>query len=206
MKEKKMEVPLDAFDDIYSELTKNPLAVNRYRKHSGEGRSQAFGVVGRRCLPPDYSRQCWLRPKLYKHLLDFADKYVDISFNAITVNQNYKSIPHRDKHNIGNSYLISFGNFTGGNLTIHESDLSGSHDIKHKPVVTDFSKVLHSVEDWSGNRFSLVFYQYHLPNKPVNLPAPSVRYEDGIYKFYRGDEYIDKKVGLPHPLKKSQKN
>lgn len=201
-----MNIPESALHEILCDLEVRPIPVNRYRKSVGEGRTQAFGVVGRRNLAPDYSRLCWHRPKLYKHLLDFADKYVDISYNSITVNQNYKSIPHRDKHNIGNSYIIAFGDYSGGDLKIHEGDLSGNHDIKYKPIIADFSKMLHSTEDWSGNRYSLVFYQYHLPNKPVNLPPPSVRYEDGTFKFYRGEEYIDKKIGLPHNLKGRKKN
>lgn len=196
-----MEIPESAFSEIVKELTTRPLAINKYRKSVGEGQSQAFGVVGRRNLAPDYSRLCWTRPKLYMHLLDFADKYVDISYNAITVNQNYKSNPHRDKHNIGDSYLVSFGDFTNGNLLIHEGDLSGNHDIRHKPIVADFSKLLHSTDDWSGIRFSLVFYQYALKNKPVYLPKPSVKLEDNKYKFYRGDEYIDPKIGIWHNLK-----
>tara|TARA_R110000868_G_scaffold54753_3_gene170836 strand:+ start:127 stop:744 length:618 start_codon:yes stop_codon:yes gene_type:complete len=201
-----MNLTADSFKDILDELESRPLPINRFRKHVGDGRSQTFGVVHRRNLHPDYSRLCWLRPKLYKHLLDFADKYVDISYNAITVNQNYKSMPHYDKHNNGNSYLVAFGDFTDGTLKIHESDLSGNHDIKYNPIKADFSKLLHSTNDWSGNRYSLVFYQFDLPNRPVNLPLPSVRLEDDIYKFYRGEEYIDKKVGLPHNLKGRKKS
>ncbi len=200
-----MNLTAEDFKDILQELESRPLPINRYRKHVGDGRSQTFGVVHRRNLLPDYSRLCWLRPKLYKHLLDFADKYVNIPYNAITVNQNYKSMPHKDHHNINNSYLIAFGDYINGNLAIHEGDLSGNHDIKYNPIITDFSKVLHSTEDWSGNRYSLVFYQFHLPNRPVSLPPPSIRIEDGIYKFYRGEEYIDKKIGLWHNLRGRKK-
>lgn len=198
-------VPPSAFDEIVKELEHRPLSVNKYRVKTGEGRSQAFGIVGRRNLLPDYSRLCWKRPKLYKHLLDFADKYVDISYNAITLNQNYKTLPHYDKHNIGDSYLIAFGDYTNGNLIIHEGDLSGNHNIQYKPVKADFSKILHSTESFEGNRYSLVFYQYYLPNKPVNLPSPSVRIEDNEYRFYRGEEWIKKNEGLPHNLKRKNK-
>ena len=196
-----VEIPSTAFDEIIQELESRPLSVNRYRVKSGEGRSQAFLVVGRRNLPPDYSRLCWTRPKLLKHLLDFADKYVDISYNAITVNQNYKTLPHYDRHNIGDSYLVGFGDYTGGDLIIHGSDLSGNHNVRHKPIVANMSKLLHSTDSFEGNRYSLVFYQYHLSNKPINLPKPSVRFEEEEYRFYRGDEWIKKNVGLPHNLK-----
>lgn len=201
-----MVLTTDDFKDILEELERRPLPLNKYRKRVGDGRSQTFGVVHRRNLAPDYSRLCWLRPKLYKHLLDFADKHVNIPYNAITVNQNYKSQPHYDKHNLGNSFLVGFGDYTNGELKIYESDLSGEHNIRYNPIIADFSKLLHSTNDWTGNRYSLVFYQFHLPNKPVILPSPSVKLEDNTYKFYRGDEYIDRKIGLPHNLKGRKKS
>lgn len=46
-----------------------------------------FGVVSRRTLPPDYSRMNWLRPKLYKLLMDFGAT-LNISYNAIAVVPN----------------------------------------------------------------------------------------------------------------------
>jgi hypothetical protein len=194
-----MEIPEEAFTEIISELERQPLEINKYRNKSGIGRSQAFGVVNKRCIPPDYSRQCWLRPVLYKYLLDFGDKYVkDISWNAITVNQGYKALPHRDKQNGGESFLVAFGDFSGGCLRIHEGDLSGVHDIRYKPIQTDFSKVLHSVDDFEGNRYSLVYYRYNL--RGVELPPPSVRFvPDYGFQFFRGNEPITIKYGLPHP-------
>jgi hypothetical protein len=74
-----------------------------------------------------------------------------------TKNQNYKAEAHRDKGNIGESFLVAFGDFTGGELEIHEGPLKGLHDVR-TPMVTDFRKVLHSVKDFVGTRYSLVFY------------------------------------------------
>jgi hypothetical protein len=184
------------------ELTAKPLTVNRYRNVAGEGRTQSFGVVGRRCLKPDYSRQNWFRPYLFKLLQDFADQYVDISWNAVTVNQNYRAGPHYDKHNVGDSFLVAFGEYTHGELEIHEGEYLGLHNVRHKPIKMDFSKVLHSVKNFEGNRFSLVFYWYDL--RGATLPPCSVREENGKWEFYRGEERIDKKTGLPHPLRKSR--
>lgn len=189
------------FDDIISDLERQPLQRNEYRDKAGAGRSQAFGVVGRRSLGPDYSRQCWLRPKLYHLLLDFGQKFVKIPFNAITVNQNYAAAKHRDKNNRGDSFLVGFGPYKGGDLKIYEGDLSGNHDIRYRPLVLDFSKVYHAVEPFQGDRYSLVYYWFQ-NSRSVPLPPPSVRLEGGLYKFYRGEEYISKKIGLPHPLRK----
>lgn len=190
---------------IYIELRRRKLGVNRFRKRTGEGISQTFGLVGRRCLPVDYSRLCWTRPYLYKLLLEFGKKYVDIPWNAITVNDNYKAGPHYDKNNVGESYLIAFGDYEGGELKIHEGELEGYWDVKEKPLVADFSKMLHSVEPWHGERFSLVFYSVSLEHKgcTLEIPPPSVRLVDGKFRFFRGEEMIEK--GLPHPLRGKKK-
>lgn len=192
------EIPREAFQEIIKELERQPIATNNYRVKTGNGRSQAFGLVNRRCLPPDYSRNNWKRAYLYHLLLDFADKYVDISYNAITVNQNYQAGKHYDRHNTGVSYLVAFGSYTGGDLIIHEGDLSGNHNIWCKPIKADFSKIQHSVQFFTGNRYSLVFYTLVSDRLPAEIPPPSVKFEDGKWYFYRGNERITK--GLPHPL------
>jgi hypothetical protein len=198
-------IPPEAFSGIIKELERQPLAINEYRLKSGSGRSQAFGIVNRRNLPPDYSRNCWCRPYLYHLLLEFGKQYVDLSFNAITVNQNYKAEPHRDKNNVGESYLVAFGTYTGGELEILEGERQGTYNINRVPIKDDFSKVLHSVKDFTGNRYSLVYYNFSNKRLP-SLPPPSVKEEGGKYYFYRGDKKITRKEGLPHNLKGKKKD
>jgi len=201
-----MSIPQEAFNEIIKEIERRPIGINYYRLKSGLGRSQVFGIVNRRSLAPDYSRNCWQRPKLYYHLLEFGKKYVTIPWNSITVNENYKADKHYDKNNKGDSFLVGFGDYEKGNLIIHEGDLSGNHDIKYNPIITDFSKVLHSVEDFEGNRYSLVYYFYERKDrKNMELPEPSVEIIDNEYIFYRGDEPISKKEGIPHNLKGKKK-
>lgn len=199
-------IPHSEFHDILEELQRRPLAENKYRNKSGDGRSQAFGLVNKRCLPVDYSRQCWTRPKLFYHLLEYARKHVDISWNAITVNQNYQARKHRDKGNCGVSYLVSCGSYSGGELTIYEGDLSGQHNVWCNPIKADFSKIYHGVETFSGNRVSLVFYTLKttkMPDEP--LPLGTVIVENGNYLFKRGDRIIYPKEGLQHPLRGRKK-
>lgn len=179
-------VPESAFEDLIKELQEHPLPENKYRTTAGVGRSQALGIVNRRSLPPDWSRQNWLRPKLFKLLKEFADLYVPIPYTSITVNQNYQAAKHRDKGNVGVSYLVAFGSYTGGELEILEGEAQGKHDIRWKPIVTDFSKAYHQVHPFEGERFSLVFYT--VKNIPPNLPAASVKEENGKLVFYRGTE------------------
>lgn len=194
-------IPPDAFDEIIQEVHRKPLEVNDYRKKAGKGKSQAFAIVGKRSQKPDYSRQCWKRAYLFKLLLEFGEKYVDIPYNAITLNHNYQSNPHYDKNNVGDSFLVAFGTYSGGELLIHEGKLTGVHNIYCKPIVTDFSKVLHSVKPFTGERFSLVYYFYDDPKWEIDVPPPSVKKIGDEWVFFRGDEAIDKNIGLPHPLR-----
>jgi hypothetical protein len=200
-----MSIPKEAFEPIYQELKRKPLERNDYRLKSGSGISQSFGIVNKRSLPPDYSRQSWLRPTLHKLLWEFGAQYVDVSFNSVTVNMNYRADKHRDKNNTGESWLCAFGNYQKGRLLIHEGDLSGAHDICYTPIKTDFSKVLHSVEEFEGERFSLVYYTFARKGIIPVLPPCSVREENGQSVFYRGDEKITKANGLPHPLRGKKK-
>jgi len=187
-----------SLEEIQIELERHPIPINKYRLTSGSGCSQAFGIVNRRCLPPDYSRQCWTRPYLYKLLLDYGRAHVSIPFTSITVNQNYKADAHRDKGNVGQSYLVAFGDYTGGELEIHEGPLKGLHDVR-TPVVTDFSRVLHSVRPFQGNRYSLVYYTC---KNSEGLPPASVELQEGKWVFLRGQEVCS---GLPHPLRNRTK-
>lgn len=193
-------IPSEAFLPIIEELRRHPLEINEYRKRTGSGRSQAFGIVGKRSMAPDYSRQCWKRPYLFKLLLEFGAEHVPIAWNAITLNQNYQAGPHYDRNNIGESFLVAFGTYAGGELVLHEGEKEGVYDIHQKPIVHDFSKTLHSVKSFTGERYSLVYYMYDDPRWSIDVPNPSVRQEGNEWVFYRGEERIDKKVGLPHPL------
>lgn len=188
------------FSEILAEIQKRPIPENKYRNIAGVGRTQSFGVVSKRCLLPDYSRQCWLRPYLYKLLLEFGAKHVPFKFTSITVNQNYATAPHKDKGNFGDSLLVAFGDYEGGELEIHEGELKGLHNVNCKPIITDFSKVIHSVKPFTGNRYSLVFYN---AKRSEGLPEGSVVVKDGKYIFMRGDKEC---LCLPHPLKNRKKN
>ena len=199
------KIPSEAFDDILKELRRQPIATNKYRTKAGTGQSQTFGIVNKRSLPPDYSRQNWLRPYLYHLLMEFAKKYVTIPFNSITVNQNYRASAHRDKNNKGDSFLVGFGSYAGGELKILEGDLSGNHNIWCQPIVTDFSKVLHEVDHFTGERYSLVFYTFE-SKRSVPLPPWELKEEGGKWWFYRDGKKITKECGLPHPLRRPKDN
>ena len=183
------------FNKIITELKRQSLPNNRHRLSAGVGRTQTFGVVNRRCCSSDYSTISIKRPYLYKLLLDFGEQFIDIEFNAITINQNYRCGIHRDSNNVGESVLVAFGDYTGGELEIHEGEKKGVHSVKHSLFRENFGENYHSVLPFDGERYSLVFYKAPCER----IPPPSVKFEKGKWNFYRGDILT---TGLPHPLRK----
>jgi hypothetical protein len=175
-----------AFEPLIAELTRRPLLINNNRKNSGRGRSQTFGVVKKRRSPNDYSRHCRDRPYLYKLLMDFSANLHGFKYNSITLNQNYCCAPHRDKNNHGESVVIAFGDYTGGELVIESGKHAGENNIRHNAICEDFSLHTHWVRPFKGNRYSVVFYNCSAPD----LPPPSVKNIDNEWIFCRGDVLV----------------
>jgi len=149
------------FSEIISELERKPLAVNHDRTVAGKGRSQAFGVIRRWSYRPWLSRNTWLHPELWALLLDFANKFDLMGYDAIQVNDNYFSNPHRDKGNEGLSYIVAFGDYDGGALNVTGTD----YDIRNKGFLFNGSQEEHFTRPWTGHRYSLVFYNIEWPAK-----------------------------------------
>jgi hypothetical protein len=198
-------IPRQALDKIEEYLKTHNIGVNRYRKQVGDGKSKTLGIVCRRCLPPDISRMSWLHPYLFKLILEFADVYVKpyCSFTSIQINDNYVCAPHKDINNIGESYIVGFGNYLGGQLCIEDMD----YDIRLRGLLFDGSQLKHWTKSWIHNRYTLVFHTL-APKVRWNLKVPLISdYEvisdNGIWKVRRKSDglLLWGKNGLPHPLK-----
>lgn len=150
------EVNPDVFAGVLRELEERPLLVNRFRKGSGEGRSQCFGLVRQRNNTYCGSSLNFKRPELYQELLILANRILPAEFHwlSIQVNQNYMTSPHYDSGNRGNSAILAFGDYEGGELVVSGTPVS----IKNRLVYFDGSVHLHSTLPFTGNRYSLVFH------------------------------------------------
>ena len=175
------------FTAIIAELQRKPLAINPDRFVAGPGRSQAFGVIRRWSYRPWLSRNTWLHSELWKLLLEFAAKFDLTSYDAIQINDDYKSAPHRDKGNEGLSYIVAFGDFDGGHLNVSGTD----YDIQNKGFVFNGSQEEHFTRPWSGHRYSLVFFNIAWPTKFLPRYTVSCRaVEDGLEVSDSYDESV----------------
>lgn len=170
----------DDFQPILQELQRRALPVNYDRMVAGKGKSQAFGIIRRWSYRPWLSRNTWMRPELWTLLQDFASKHVTIPWDAVQVNDNYASQPHYDKGNRDTSYIVGFGDYTGGALTIQSMEgTNTSYDIYHRGHTFNGAFNLHWTEPWAGQRYSLVFFRIEWPTKFPTYTITSRLVEDG---------------------------
>lgn len=120
------------------------------------------------------------RPWLVRLLANFARKSnPDFEFTSIQVNKNYASRPHVDKNNLGESLIIGLGDYTGGDVWVHDEgtvafelkeDISCMYhyeagatyhgswmDIRGKWTHFNGNR-LHFTQPFQGDRFSLVYF------------------------------------------------
>ena len=135
--------------------------MNKFRVTSGEGRSQTFGFSRRASYRPWISRQTWKRMPLFKLLLEFAERHSITDWDAIQVNQNYRTAVHRDTGNRGESYIVGFGDYTGGELMVYDD----KYDIRHRGHMFNGAELPHSTCEFEGSRYSIVFFRIVIPDQ-----------------------------------------
>jgi hypothetical protein len=154
-----MEQDLDA---IINHIRGNNISVPFSRNRNKSGSKTPAGAGCTVMLGPHpyrkhgvYTHFTTAHPELFAMLQDFARKYVSFPVDSFMFNQNYQTKPHYDGMNVGESAIISFGDYTGGELIVEGVVL----DAYRKLCVMNGSKQLH----WnnpitSGCKYSIVFF------------------------------------------------
>lgn len=87
-----------------------------------------------------------------------------IEYTSVQYNKNQKCKKHIDGNNTGTSTIIGLGDYEGGELLVYydgEDEEPTTIDIKNKFYSFDGAKYFHETNDFTGNRFSLVFFNRH---------------------------------------------
>lgn len=163
------------FEPLLNALKKKRIEVYSERYNSGKGRSLPFGILNRRNYGLGRSRNNKRYPEHFQEALKLADIIAsDIKWTTIMINDNYLALPHKDKNNDGESWIVAFGDYTGGELNVE----GVKHDIRYKPFKMNAETQEHWVEPWTGNRYSIVFFRIKLKGSVKD------KYKDYTYKMF----------------------
>jgi hypothetical protein len=99
----------------------------------------------------------------YKNLYDLLKKYISqefpsFAYTSVQIARNMKTIPHKDKGNIGDSIIVGVGDYQGGELAILIDDVWTDINIKYTPIMFDGSAYTHKTNDFTGTRYTLTFF------------------------------------------------
>ncbi len=100
---------------------------------------------------------------IYNEILRIGNKYCPFEFTSIQVNKNVVCPKHKDGKNVGESMLVSFGDYEGCNIVIEDIEFNTNC----RPIIFDGANLEHwntPFESDSGNKYSLVFFNGELSN------------------------------------------
>ena len=149
---------------LVNDVVKFPTVNNRFRLVGHRPNSFVLGIQK---VCGKYRLGRWMKEertlKLWVMLCDFMKThYDDFIWNSVIVNKNNKFDIHKDKNNKEGtkSLVIGLGNYSGGELKLYNDDKQILYgvDVKYKPFVYDLKNTYHSVEEFIGDRYSIVFF------------------------------------------------
>lgn len=177
---------------VLTELEETMFPLNTTRKNISLIPTESFtlGEVnyrGQRFLdgktrgPSRYNKKF---PELYNLLSKMMKLWnPTFQYTTIQVNKNVLSQPHVDKNNVGPSYGIAFGDFTGGELVIE----GNQYIVKNK--FKKFNGTLgHWITPFKGTRYSLIFFT-HTFKPPCGSWRNITVTKNGMYK--KGEKIVD---------------
>ena len=126
------------------------------RRNFGDHRSVTYGLTkGRFNKNIGLSYYSLRNPEIFEEIVKIGEKYCPFAFTSIHLNHNVTCPRHKDSGNIGDSMIVSFGEYSGGNLVI-EGDV---YDAKYNPIIFNGAEKEHwNTDDLQGNKYSLVYF------------------------------------------------
>jgi hypothetical protein len=149
------------------------------RKLCKEGESALYGSTWMTFLKYDTDGNKVFRPpdpdnptlgitklkELYPELQEVFEEYRDLyfphfQFKSVMINKNYQVGRHLDAKNVGESFLVTFGDFENGKTRLWNRDNEYEDlDSRDNPISFDGSKFYHECLPFTGTRYALVFFK-----------------------------------------------
>ena len=100
-------------------------------------------------------KELYNNTRLLLKLHDPKFKYTTIQYN-----KNHKCAKHKDGRNVGESYIIGLGNYTGGELMVWDKNDKNpvKHNIRNKFLKFNGSEHFHETQPFKGERYTLVYF------------------------------------------------
>jgi hypothetical protein len=139
------------------------------------GRTCNFGLVRSRRIGYTKSRPSQKYPEIYNAIFKFGNHVCPpgMDITSITLNHGVKAKKHVDSFNVGDSVIVGIGDYDGGKLRVYDAGIDSetytAYDIRDKPLMFNGAKYAHETEDFTGNRYTIIYYS----QRPKKIPWTS---------------------------------
>ena len=136
------------------------------------GRTCNFGLVRSRRVGYCNSRHSLKWPEIHKAIFNFGNHVCPpgMDVTSITLNYGVKAKKHVDSFNVGDSVIVGIGEYVEGKLRVFdggkECETYTAYDIKDKPLMFNGAKLAHETEDFTGNRYTIIYYSQRPKKAP----------------------------------------
>lgn len=166
----------DILKEIYEEL-ENITIPTTYQKCGGQGHQIRTGTIKQKQARQtsfgkirfqgkiQNSKYTKKYPYIFPLFKEFINShYPDFKFKTVYVNKNTVCKLHTDSRNVGESLLVGFGPYTGGQTVLEIENSNGKKinkkfHIKTNSLIFNGSEIPHKSEPFKGTRYSLVFFK-----------------------------------------------
>lgn len=190
------EFPEEVFAPLKKAYDSYKIPIYGERFNSGKGRSQSMGILPRRNYGVGESRNNDTWPDILREARALAKIICpDLNYTTIMVNIDYTALPHMDKNNDGESVVVGFNDYSGGELIAN----GGAYNIRHRPLRFRAAETLHSVNAiTAGTRYSIVFFRPRFPKQFQDRYGSTLTYDE-LYRLIpvRGPGQPASEVRIP---------
>jgi hypothetical protein len=174
--------------------------------------SDTLGLVLTRGEKRNFQISDATKDSVMKLFLKYASMKLGSVFPAtsITLNSSYAGKMHRDSHNAGPSVGIALGHFDGGRLQCWPEENRKKHldleavrqtksamlNLKNRAVVFD-GRYAHEVEDFTGERFSMIFFSSEHYPKAKKRDADYIREAGALWPTPQNLTKLSNKISFP---------
>ena len=170
IRKKLSQEDLNILNDIYDKL-QQIIIPTRYQKTSSQGQSRRTGA----CNQKNARQVCFgyttykgkkklsLFTDRFAHIMELFKEFInshypEFEFDGVYVNKNVQCKKHIDSKNVGQSLLVGFGEYSGGESCLF-LDKEYVFDIQNHSLIFNGSQIEHKSLPFTGNRYSLVFFK-----------------------------------------------
>ena len=158
-------IPCDEFNVLYDMLRYVSVPIKTKmsggRGDFGRHRAMTFGITrGRFSGVIGLSHYSKKHPHIYEEIKRIGLLMGAEAMNSIHLNHNVICPRHLDANNVGDSILVSFGDYTGCNIVVQNpSGEEIKYDAFCQPIKFNGAELVHyNTNDLVGHKYSLVFF------------------------------------------------